>query len=1415
MLERFFTNLTFLGYNLFIAEWQKVLIICSTNKENARILVFMRKTLLSYIGFLIMVSLSWETWSQETVQDLEFNKIKDGISQVGIHTITQDNNGFIWIGTHGSGIYRYDGMDYVSYRPKFNDNNRVLASSFVYCTYLDKDNRLWVGTNVGLGLYDRAKDEFRHIPLISTTNQNEGIVGINSLQGDGNGHLFIGTGQQGIFMMHLDSLKIERIPFNNSSPDSFLAVNEIKASDDGVFYAATSAGLLEIDLKNKRADLAPLRNGNDALTITVAIQSLFFDTENTIWAGSISNGIYKIQLADGQRVPSVQNFQITSNNIFSVIESPYGDILCGTENDGLYRLTKNGDIIRHYLFDKNDEKSILSNSIWSLYVDKDERIWMGFYNRGIVVHDKFHNKFSEIQSIYNKPNSLQVSSVTSMVADEEGKLWIAMDGGGVDVLDKTTNTFIHINTSNNSVYKGLTSDYIQSLFIDSQQNIWVGSWDKGLFFLKKGSNRFVNYKFPVVMERKGSEAIMSFAEDSKGTIWIGSFNQGLYSYKLGGQGVTGFDDASFQSHDLAGNYINKLSVDSQDVVWVATTNGLFKLKQNKEGNYEMLLMNHFLSTEEGSEWNNYDIVSLYTDDKNTLWGGTRGIGLLKYNTTENTAIWYNASNGLGIPNVNAIIEDLQGNLWLDGNSGIAKLDKETHEFTYYNKNDGLVSNDYNKNAVYKDQEGLLYFGGNEGIDYFDPNNINVLETAPKVYLKNLKLFNEDVLPSTNESPLKKVLFQTDSITLNSKQSVFTIEYSGINFTVPEENQYAYYLEGYEDDYNYVGEIRSATYTNLDAGHYLFKVKAANNDGVWSETPVTLHIEVLPPWWKTNWALLGYGLLVLALLGLLRRFEKKRIIDKQQVENERQKRLREEELHKERIQFFTNVAHEFSSPLTLILNPIKDILGEEGYSGSGRLKTKHLTIYKNAERLIRLINELLDFSKLESNKIKVRAHRLNLIPFIREVSGHFKEEALTNCIDLKIESDTDIVWLWADRGMLEKILFNLLSNAFKVTPDGGTVRVAVKQTEDKVEFTVSDTGPGLEEGELEKLFERFYQAEPFKNGYYGGAGIGLELVHSFVKLHKGKVDVQSELGKGTVFKVVFPSGNKHFKDSEIITEGSELASFKQNLIKSSSSQEPKPPVRVSKTAKTLLIVEDDSELRNYLKNEFKGQYKVLVAKNGTEGLGLATEMLPDVIITDVVMPEMDGFKFCEAIRTDVKTSHIPIMMLTAKARVDDKISGIGMGADVYLGKPFEMKLVRRHLEQLIHSREVIYKKYFKSMGEIQDDAGITSLDKAFVEKAINYIHDNMTSSNLGVESLASHLNLSRSQLYRKTKALTNQTANEFIRNQRLQKAKKLIENGNTDMTDVCAKVGISSTTYFAQRFKDYFGISPKEVKGQKA
>ena len=541
------------------------------------------------------------------------------------------------------------------------------------------------------------------------------------------------------------------------------------------------------------------------------------------------------------------------------------------------------------------------------------------------------------------------------------------------------------------------------------------------------------------------------------------------------------------------------------------------------------------------------------------------------------------------------------------------------------------------------------------------------------------------------------------------------------------------------------------------------------------------------------------------------------------------RLQEKALTEEKFQFFTNISHEFRTPLTLIMNPINDIIRDDSLNLPIRIKEKHHIIYKNTDRLYRLINELLDFRKLELNKTRVSARQINLVDFTKNVLSYFKEEAITNDIDLNLDADLLDITVWADEKMLEKIIFNILSNAIKTTPKGGTINVDLQSTDKLyilplvnetkpikvVEIIISDTGAGIAQEEVKRIFERFYQAENLNKGYYGGTGIGLEVVREFVNLHKGKIEVESEVGKGSTFKIILPAGKSHFEESEIATEKIEQQLKNEQFTPTNSpiEKEKNSTENQSSYKYTLLVVEDNVELRDYLKNEIGNDYKVLTAENGKKGLEIAKESLPDIIVTDVIMPGMDGFEFCKKIKTDISTSHIPLLMLTAKAKIDDRMEGIELGADAYMVKPFDMRLLRLRLSQLITSRQLIFNKYFSLITDIPTNINTTSLDKEFIEKVLNYINDNIGNPDLNVELLAAQLNLSRSQFYRKIKALTNQTANEFLRNIRLQKAKQIIEKGNTNISEVCYKVGFSSPSYFSKCFKSYFGLLPTEVESK--
>ena len=914
---------------------------------------------------------------------------------------------------------------------------------------------------------------------------------------------------------------------------------------------------------------------------------------------------------------------------------------------------------------------------------------------------------------------------------------------------------------------------------------------------------------------------MAIAEDSRGVIWIGTFSNGLHYFNAKESKFHHCNTKPFQVNGEMNSDVRTVLADSDDVIWVGSTTGLFKVMTRDFITFSVTSFRDKMSEKLKNHKSTHTINTLYQAKNKEIWIGTDGAGLFSYNKKSDVLQWFINFKGLSEKSVASIVESNDGFIWLSGKKGITKLDLKNKTTVNYSTDDGLLSTDFNNNSVLKDENnGWLYFGSYKGLYYLNPKNVVKSKKEFPVYFSDFKLFNKSVIPLEKDSPLVKVISQTKKIILKHDQSVFTIDFIGVNYSFPAKNEYAYYLEGFEDSWNYVGNKQSATYTNLAPGNYVFKVKATEKNGIWNQKPLELQIEILPPWWKTSFAYLFYLLILLAAVYFVNQYFQNRFKEQQMIQFERQKTIQIEKLNNKKLQFFTNISHEFRTPLTLIINPLADILKNKNLDLPQGVLSKLQTIQKSSDRLSRLINELMDFNQLQFNKMTLQVQQIEVVSFTKEIVSFFDEEASSRRIDLRFESNKEEFKDWISPKMLEKIIFNVISNAFKVTPDDGkiTVKIKVFDTLDNFpligpdanypffEINIEDTGAGLDKKDIKKIFDRFYQVNNLNKAYYGSTGIGLEVVRGFIELHKGKIEVESELGVGTIFKLLFPIGKDFFDENEVLEEEF-VREKKENFIPSKREvKEPTNDDEEQLRTHTILIVEDNVELRNYLKSELKRDYKVLVAENGQIGLDIALEKLPDIILTDVIMPVMNGLDLCKNIKVNLKTSHIPLLMLSVKALVEDKLEGIDSGADLYLSKPFDMDILRSSLAQLITSRQIMFNKFYNGITK-NAKAKTTTLDNEFIQKALNYINENISETELSVEVLASEVFLSRSQLYRKIKTLTGVSVNEFIRNVRLEKAKELIEFGNDNINEISYKVGFSSPSYFTKCFKEKFGYLP--------
>ena len=1343
----------------------------------------------------------------------EFIPLSEDINQTTISTIIKDNDGMLWLGSAGDGVFKYNSLDFKTYKKEAISNVNSLNSSFIHTLLMDNHNNIWAGTQEGINIYDRELDKFNSISF--KENNQEVKFATHAIKEFNDSTLIVGTHQNGLLKLNKNNYKFKRILYKSNNSVSSLLINSIVKTYEGEFFVGTNHGLMTYDPYNDVLQPTKLDLSNKYEIINSSIESVLIDNNKNIWLGTSSKGIIKISKKND--IYTIENLAITKKRILSLSLKQNGRILCGTENDGLFEIDNKNNKIVNYKFDKNIPNGIKSNSIWSIYSDNKNRIWLGYFNNGIDVYNESYNKFKSISSITGYSNSLSSSSVTGIIKDHKDRLWLSTTESGVDVYNENTGEFTNLINKRNNIANGLDNLETTSIYKDSRGNILIGTWESGFYILSKNGKRFKNIKKN--NSKLKSDKVMSFAEDSKGNIWIGTFFSGLHSYNTYSNKVTHYNNSEFVKHNINTSNIRKVLVDNKDNVWIGTRSGLYRINKRENENFNITPFNDRFKTILGEDISSTIVFSLFEDDSNNIWIGSLDYGLFKYNYNNDKIIWYNNENGFIHESISSITQDKNENIWISGNKGLTKFNPTENLFTNFNKEDGLSSNKFNYNSVFQDAE-LLYFGGLNGVNYFNPENIQYNEELPQIYLKDLKLANELVLIDDIKSPLKKSLSTTDKLTLNYNQSFFSIEYVGVNYTRSENNQYAYLLEGFDEKWNYVGSKTNATFTNVPAGNYIFKVKASNNDGLWNETPTELNIEILPAWWNSNLAWLVYLLTLMTISYLSYRVIIERIRERRTLKFEREEHKQLEALNSKKIQFFTNISHEFRTPLTLILNPLNDIIKGDFNSLSESTKNKLKIIHKNSNRLSRLINELMDFRKLQFNKMSINASKIDLIPFIEEVSSHFEEEANEKNIILSVDYLEKPINVWGDPSMLEKIIFNLLSNAFKVTPTNGMVSIYINKKNTKVNFPlvdseklldcieiiIEDTGAGIKKENINKIFDRFYQVTEFDKQYYGGTGIGLEVVRNFIELHKGKIEVSSKLNIGTQFKIQLPTGNSHLKiinnKERVKLNTNDNLITKLTAIESSNNK--------SKDKK-LLIIDDNSELRSYLKNELSISYNILLAENGKIGFELANKHIPDIIITDVMMPVMDGIELCKMIKNDLRTSHIPIMMITAKGMEIDKIKGIDSGADVYLQKPFNMNVLKSHLKQLISTRKILFKKYLSG---IDFSENTTSLDQEFITNVLNYINKNISDNNLNVENLADELLLSRSKLYRKIKALTGLTANEFIRNVRLEKSKEILENSEFSISEICYKVGFSSPSYFTKCFKLQYGVLPKEVREDK-
>ncbi|WP_177176545.1 hybrid sensor histidine kinase/response regulator transcription factor [Hyunsoonleella jejuensis] len=1345
-------------------------------------------------------------YSQIDFTALEFNTVENNIFQRPITSIVRDRNGFLWIATDGAGLYKYNGFSYTYYGHIIDDVNSVNSNS-ITALFLDSSQRLWIGTDAGLCVYNEEQNSFKRYNHSYYNNLENAYVSVLSFA-EYEDRFLVGT-YDGIMVLDMESGMLKDYGLEGQG------VLDMQFSAKGNLYAATNLGL-KVERYHELGGFEEISLG--AGILGEYITSLHIDKQEILWIGTLKNGTFKGDLK--KSIVAFDKLDIVDSATMA-ITSGLDHVFVSVENEGLFVLDQTGEIVKHYLYSVKNLNGVGSDSVWSMFLDNENRLWLGYYENGLGFFDKYHNKFDSIKR-KEEGNGIHTNEIKAFAKTGDGNIWIAQING-IDILNTSSGTVANIYGKQSSEYKGLKKGlYIEDVFIDSKGNAWVATWGEGLFFLKKGSKTFVNFNKVNTSGALKTNKVKCFAEDSTGKVWIGSFLEGVFYFDYNTGKIHSPSGEFYARSEVVDKDIEVIHNDSSGHIWIGTSSGLYQIDNKDNNEYVVTAHNDSISSKFAGHPSSNRILDIYETQDGTVWCGTNGGGLFEYKRDKKCFESFELE-GFDLSFVNTIFEPVKNELWVSSKQGILKINRDTNDVVQFTIYDGLLENFLIDGAAILDNNNNLYLGTKSGVNIINPQNIPFNPYLAKPYLKGVKLFNKKVNKSDKDSPLV-IKSDTNVISLRHDQRVVTIDYGAVSFTRPEKNQFAYLLEGFEEDWNYVGSKMNATYTNLEPGDYTFKLKASNNDNIWNDASAILKIQVQSPWWKTIWAYIAYiicfGLFVLVGMYSYRKY----VNERNTFRLERERRKQKVELQKQKLQFFTNISHEFRTPLTLIINPIKELIEKHNTEASKSVQQKYHIIYKNAERLSRLINELMDFRKLQSNKLQLKLSEFNIVKSTKNILSFFNEESKRRSIQLDLKYESIDFNIWADKGILDKVLFNLLSNAFKVTPNKGKIRVKIASKKKKIlplldkdtpvpvlEISVKDNGPGIDQKDYNKIFERFYQVGQLNKSYYGSTGVGLDMVKNFIKLHKGLIEVESELGKGSSFKVFLPYGKEYFKDEEF---SSKLSDKMLQLPKISKTKVYNIEDILSKkeVKNKLLIVEDNVDLQDYLVSVLKEEYDLVLASDGQEGWLKTMEHSPDIIISDLIMPIMDGIEFCKKVKNDPNLSSIPIVMLTAKNLSEDRIKAIKGGADAYIVKPFDNDELMVVLEELLAKSEKLSEKYANTAAPLNEEKKEKDLDNDFIQKVLGFIYENIENPDLNVEKLSSHLCLSRSQVYRKIKTLTGLSPIQFIRRVRLERSKVIFQNDkNLNVSEVAHKVGFLSASYFTVCYKKQFGELPKSRK----
>ena len=1298
--------------------------------------------------------------------------IRNGLSQNTVNAILQDRKGFMWLGTK-DGLNRYDGLSFRKFKHDAA-NPRSIGNSFITSLYEDFNGNIWVGTDAGVYIYYPEKEAFEEFDCQSL-EKTRIERSVSMIAGDKQGRVWIAVEAQGMFCYDTRQKLLRNYPLSEISSNIKCFTFDSGGTlwlgfyGDGLYYS-----------KDNLATVHPYGSPEDGKrefeggVITKIVQGNY----NCLYIGSVKEGVSELNLTSGQ-VRNLLAIDESGESIFCRDLLPYSDneLWIGTES-GIYIYNLRTAQFIHLRASLYDSYSLSDNAIYALYKDREEGLWIGSYFGGVDYYPRQYTYFAKYYP-KNIANSLHGKRVREFCRADDGTLWIGTEDGGLNHFNPKTKEFHFFEPS-----AGFTN--IHGLCMDGS-HLWVGTFSKGLRVIDTRTGVVLRtYTEGHTPHSLNDNSIFSICRTSAGEIYLGTLF-GLLRYN---RTQDNFD----RIPELNGKFVYDIKEDSYGNLWLATyANGAYC--------YDVSVRrwkNYVFDAEDEKSLPYDKVLSVFEDSYRQIWLTTQGGGFCLFHPDTETFTRYGLKDGLPNDVVYQIVEDDDRFLWLTTNNGLVRFDPKTMEMKVFSTANGLPTNQFNYRSGFKDEAGNIYLGSINGFVAFDPRTFAENRQVPAVAITDFLLFNKEVSVGETDSPLKSSITFSDKVVLTADQNSFSFRIAALSYQAPRMNKLMYKLEGFDEGWLTIGESPLVTYSNLGYGDYVFKVKASNSDGVWNEQETSLHLSILPPFYLSGWAYCFYVLFFMGCLVCVIFYFKRRNYRKQHRQMEMLEQEKEREVYHAKIDFFTNVAHEIRTPLTLIKGPLENIILKKEVDSETK---EDLYIMKqNTERLLNLTNQLLDFRKTETRGFRLNFTECDVVAVLRETYLRFTSLAKQKGLDFILELPQECFMADINQEALTKIISNLLNNGVKYAST--YLRISLETDEKVFHIRTFNDGEMIPDTMKEEIFKPFVRLDK-EDEVTTGTGIGLALSRSLAELHQGSL--MMEKGEEVnCFCLTLPVN----QDSTITLLAENVSQVEENSCgweqEETDTKEKKPMI---------LVVEDNPDMLAFIRKQLTTEYSVLTAMNGIEALAVLDNHYVNLVVSDVMMPQMDGFELCKTIKSDLSYSHIPVVLLTAKTNIQSKIEGLELGADAYIEKPFSVEYLLANISSLIHNREKLRQTFAKSPFVAANTMALTKADEEFIWKLNDIIQANLHNPEFSMEDMADALKMSRSSFYRKIKGVLDLSPNEYLRLERLKQAAQLLKEGKSRVNEICYTVGFNSPSYFSKCFLKQFGVLPKDFIGK--